>query len=234
MDKKSRTFRDYQGVPQALDGERRRRAAAPCFSKALGNCDHNVLPCSSLLVAGICGDFEHRLRELNPQLQNITYELSDLYSWIDNMPDMRRVCAASAACACLPATLHACGPADPACLWACSQGGCLPCGVGAAALCCLVDTSLPEQTALSSENWCSALVFEKSMSAYVPCGKDWIKKKARCPTAAVPCCCCCPHSIYIAKACALRLWWSTPLTFPAGICAPEADCRATAVTRHCS
>ena len=40
-------------------------------------------------LAGICNDFERRLRELNPQLRSITYDIGDLYSWIDNMPDLR-------------------------------------------------------------------------------------------------------------------------------------------------
>ncbi|KAI3436308.1 hypothetical protein D9Q98_002361 [Chlorella vulgaris] len=76
----SRTFKDYEGVPQAVEG--------------------------------ICNDFERKLRELNPQLRSITYDIGDLYSWIDNMPDL------------------------------------------------------------------SALVFEPQVMAYVPCGKEWIKKKA--------------------------------------------------------
>lgn len=39
--------------------------------------------------AGICAEFERRLRELNPQLRAITYDIGDLYSWVDNMPDLR-------------------------------------------------------------------------------------------------------------------------------------------------
>jgi len=41
--------------------------------------------------AGICAEFERRLRELNPQLRSITYDIGDLYSWVDNMPDLRWV-----------------------------------------------------------------------------------------------------------------------------------------------
>ncbi|PRW59552.1 enhancer of rudimentary-like protein [Chlorella sorokiniana] len=63
-------------------------------------------------IDGICAEFERRLRELNPQLRSITYDIGDLYSWVDNMPDL------------------------------------------------------------------SALVFEPKVQAYVPCGKEWIKKKA--------------------------------------------------------
>lgn len=40
-------------------------------------------------AAGICAEFERRLRELNPQLRSITYDIGDLYSWVDNMPDLR-------------------------------------------------------------------------------------------------------------------------------------------------
>lgn len=43
--------------------------------------------------AGICAEFERRLRELNPQLRAITYDIGDLYSWVDNMPDLRWACS---------------------------------------------------------------------------------------------------------------------------------------------
>eukprot|EP00887_Chlorella_sp_A99_P006724 scaffold3.g6724.t1 len=39
-------------------------------------------------TAALIAIFEKKLRELNPGLPNITYELSDIWSWIDNMPDL--------------------------------------------------------------------------------------------------------------------------------------------------
>lgn len=35
--------------------------------------------------AGMVDRFELRVKELNPQLRQITYEMSDLYRWMDQM-----------------------------------------------------------------------------------------------------------------------------------------------------
>ncbi len=35
--------------------------------------------------AAIISRFEHRVQELNPQMQKVSYALKDLYSWLDNM-----------------------------------------------------------------------------------------------------------------------------------------------------
>lgn len=32
--------------------------------------------------------YEHKLKELNPQVQHITYDISDLYNYIDNLHDI--------------------------------------------------------------------------------------------------------------------------------------------------
>jgi hypothetical protein len=32
--------------------------------------------------------YEHKLRELNPQVGNITYDISDLYNFIDSIYDI--------------------------------------------------------------------------------------------------------------------------------------------------
>jgi hypothetical protein len=37
---------------------------------------------------GICKDFERALKKLNPTLPSITYEINDLNSYIDAMPDL--------------------------------------------------------------------------------------------------------------------------------------------------
>merc|ERR1739848_109429 len=39
-------------------------------------------------MEGICRMFEKKLKDLNPTLKNITYEISDLYNFIDSYPDM--------------------------------------------------------------------------------------------------------------------------------------------------
>eukprot|EP00891_Asterochloris_glomerata_P004564 jgi/Astpho2/4564/Aster-00146 len=60
---------------------------------------------------GLCRDFEKQLKRLNPNLPSITYDVQDLFLYIDNMPDM------------------------------------------------------------------SALVYDQGVTAYIPCNKEWIKKK---------------------------------------------------------
>mmetsp|Transcript_41508 Transcript_41508/g.50310 ORF Transcript_41508/g.50310 Transcript_41508/m.50310 type:complete len:104 (+) Transcript_41508:146-457(+) len=37
---------------------------------------------------GVCQMFEKRLKELNPQVRNITYDIDDLYNYIDQLADM--------------------------------------------------------------------------------------------------------------------------------------------------
>ncbi|KAB2077614.1 hypothetical protein ERO13_A06G102300v2 [Gossypium hirsutum] len=37
---------------------------------------------------GICGLYERKLKELNPATRNITYDIVDLYNFIDGLADM--------------------------------------------------------------------------------------------------------------------------------------------------
>nr|CAN79214.1 hypothetical protein VITISV_025940 [Vitis vinifera] len=37
---------------------------------------------------GICGLYERKLKDLNPANQNITYDIADLYNFIDGLADM--------------------------------------------------------------------------------------------------------------------------------------------------
>mmetsp|Transcript_16525 Transcript_16525/g.33380 ORF Transcript_16525/g.33380 Transcript_16525/m.33380 type:complete len:105 (-) Transcript_16525:19-333(-) len=60
----------------------------------------------------VCGLYEKELKTLNPQIRNITYDISDLYTYLDQLHDL------------------------------------------------------------------SCLVFNHQMNAYLPRGKDWIKKQA--------------------------------------------------------
>lgn len=63
-------------------------------------------------IQHICTIFESKLRQLNPNLTNIVYEVQDLWRFIDSVPDL------------------------------------------------------------------SALVYDPDKDAYLPCGKEWLKKKA--------------------------------------------------------
>ncbi|KAL3687303.1 hypothetical protein R1sor_013612 [Riccia sorocarpa] len=42
----------------------------------------------SAAMDGICGIYEKKLKELNPTVHNITYDISDLYKFIDSLTDM--------------------------------------------------------------------------------------------------------------------------------------------------
>ena len=41
-----------------------------------------------LVCAGICALYERKLKELNPAVRNITYDIEDLYNFIDGLADM--------------------------------------------------------------------------------------------------------------------------------------------------
>jgi len=63
--KASRTYSDFETVPQALDG--------------------------------VLALFEKRLKELNPQMRQITYDINDLYRYIDTLQDLSALVFASGA-----------------------------------------------------------------------------------------------------------------------------------------
>ena len=42
----------------------------------------------SQAMDGICGLDERKLKELNPTLRNITYDIADLYNFIDGLADL--------------------------------------------------------------------------------------------------------------------------------------------------
>lgn len=39
-------------------------------------------------MAGICGLYERKIRDINPMVPNITYDISDLYNFIDGLADI--------------------------------------------------------------------------------------------------------------------------------------------------
>ncbi|KAK9207795.1 hypothetical protein WN944_000142 [Citrus x changshan-huyou] len=42
----------------------------------------------SQAMDGICGLYERKLKELNPAIRDITYDVADLYNFIDGLADM--------------------------------------------------------------------------------------------------------------------------------------------------
>ncbi|KAK4760141.1 hypothetical protein SAY87_023272 [Trapa incisa] len=39
-------------------------------------------------ATSLCGLYERKLKELNPAIRNITYDISDLYNFIDGLADL--------------------------------------------------------------------------------------------------------------------------------------------------
>lgn len=37
---------------------------------------------------GICGLYERKLKEINPAVKNLSYDISDLYNFMDGLTDM--------------------------------------------------------------------------------------------------------------------------------------------------
>ncbi|KAF7150944.1 hypothetical protein RHSIM_Rhsim02G0210500 [Rhododendron simsii] len=61
----TRTFMDYDSISQAMD---------------------EVIYCCA--SPGICGLYERKLKELNPAMRNITYDIADLYNFMDGLADL--------------------------------------------------------------------------------------------------------------------------------------------------
>ncbi|KAK3021387.1 hypothetical protein RJ639_046468 [Escallonia herrerae] len=70
QNKATRTFMDYDSISKAMDE----------LSFMNGFC------CS--VHAGICGLYERKLKDLNPATRNITYDIADLYNFIDGLADL--------------------------------------------------------------------------------------------------------------------------------------------------
>lgn len=47
---------------------------------------------------GVCAMFEKRLKELNPQMRQITYDINDLYRYLDTLHDLSALVFAPGAC----------------------------------------------------------------------------------------------------------------------------------------
>ncbi|WVY89774.1 hypothetical protein V8G54_035288 [Vigna mungo] len=49
-------------------------------------CENNCFP--FWVQAGICALYERKLKELNPAIRNLSYDIADLYNFIDGLADM--------------------------------------------------------------------------------------------------------------------------------------------------
>jgi len=41
-----------------------------------------------IVTAAVCGLYEKELKTLNPQVRNITYDIADLYTYLDQLQDL--------------------------------------------------------------------------------------------------------------------------------------------------
>jgi hypothetical protein len=57
--------------------------------------DYESVPAA---MDGVCAMFEKRLKELNPQMRSITYDINDLYHYVDSLPDLSALVFAPGAC----------------------------------------------------------------------------------------------------------------------------------------
>ena len=87
-DKYSRIYFDFDTLGDALSGECAHVVAAPspplcCIRRRTAN------PCSPFShTTGVSQLFENKLREINPGRDEITYNLQDLFGYLDALPDV--------------------------------------------------------------------------------------------------------------------------------------------------
>lgn len=59
-----------------------------CISYFLQTRTFMDFPSVGAAMDAIVKMYEHKLKELNPQVQNITYDVTDLYRFLDNLHDI--------------------------------------------------------------------------------------------------------------------------------------------------
>ena len=72
----TRTYIDFPSVPEALDGY------------FLANINILILCRSFNFLIAVVKLYEHKLKELNPTIPQITYDIKDLHNYIDSVHDM--------------------------------------------------------------------------------------------------------------------------------------------------
>ena len=85
----TRSYLDFPTVDAAMDGMQLFCILNLFFGYL---CSFSFIVCMSSFVflypTAIVKMYEHKLKELNPSVQNITYDISDLYTYIDNIHDI--------------------------------------------------------------------------------------------------------------------------------------------------
>ena len=90
--KKSRTFMDFEKVSMAMNGEcptlpEISSPAAPRINWAPESIPDQS-PFRSVPTTGVCTMFEKRLKEMYPHMNDITYDIADLYNYVDALADL--------------------------------------------------------------------------------------------------------------------------------------------------
>ncbi|KAL5463340.1 hypothetical protein EMCRGX_G032232 [Ephydatia muelleri] len=67
----TRTYTDYESAQECLEGN-----------------SYHIQIRRLKIFAGICKIYEEHLRQLNPQTPSITYDISELFKFIDNLFDL--------------------------------------------------------------------------------------------------------------------------------------------------
>jgi hypothetical protein len=94
-DRKTRTYSDFESVGAAMEGLCPSPYYAPHPTPSL-----EVLTARSQSAAGILKLYEQKLKTMNPSAARITYDIKDLYDYIDSLVDMS--CMVYAACLLFP------------------------------------------------------------------------------------------------------------------------------------
>ncbi|WMV40295.1 hypothetical protein MTR67_033680 [Solanum verrucosum] len=83
----TRTFMDYESISQAMDGDTS-HSQMVTFMEACKTLSRICCYRPHDKKEGICALYERKLKELNPAIREITYDISDLYNFIDGLADM--------------------------------------------------------------------------------------------------------------------------------------------------
>ena len=77
------------GLARAVQAASQPIGAPPSVARRPARSAHLTRPSARRAArAGLCQIFESKLKELNPNIRNITYDITDLYTWVDRLPDL--------------------------------------------------------------------------------------------------------------------------------------------------
>lgn len=87
-DKHSRTYFDFNTLSQAMSGKAPSHAVLASRRPFAALTVLPNIPLRSFCASGLTLIFENKLRELNPGSQSLTYELPELFKYIDSLADV--------------------------------------------------------------------------------------------------------------------------------------------------